>query len=231
MKENFVHIVFVIDESGSMYNAVDDVIGGFKKVVDEQRENTNGTCAVSYYKFADKVKEVYLLKDINNVEYIDNVYCPGGCTALFDGVGTAIDKVGKRLAEMSEDERPEKNLIVIMTDGGENASTEYKSERVKEMIKEQEDKYNWSFIYMGSDVRDAKDANSLGLSTRLYASKSDYLSNYTAINNIVRNFRDSTDEDYATKDYCLKTTLGEMAEDATIKYANDNNLDAKDLLS
>ena len=70
MKENFVHIVFVIDESGSMYNAVDDVIGGFKKVVDEQRENTNGTCAVSYYKFADKVKEVYLLKDINNVEYI-----------------------------------------------------------------------------------------------------------------------------------------------------------------
>ena len=64
MKENFVHIIFVIDESGSMYNAVDDVIGGFKKVVDEQRENTNGTCAVSYYKFADKVKEVYLLKDI-----------------------------------------------------------------------------------------------------------------------------------------------------------------------
>ena len=54
---------------------------------------------------------------------------------------------------------------------------------------------------------------------------------YSINNNIVRNFRDSTDEDYATKDYCLKTTLGKMAEDATIKYANDNNLDAKDLLS
>lgn len=231
MKENFVHVVFVIDESGSMFNAVDDVIGGFKKVVDEQRANTNGTCAVSYYKFADDVKEIYLLKDINNVEYINNVYSPGGCTALFDGVGTAIDKVGKRLAEMNEEDRPEKNIIVIMTDGGENCSKEYQSERVKEMIKEQEDKYNWSFIYMGSDVRDAKDANSLGLSTKLYASKSDYSSNYTAINSVVTMYRNSTDEDYTTKDCCLKASLGKIAEEATIKYADENNLNAKDLLS
>lgn len=231
MKENFVHVVFVIDESGSMFNALNDVIEGFKKVVDEQRANTNGTCAVSYYKFADDVKEIYLLKDINNVEYIDNVYSPGGCTALFDGVGTAIDKVGKRLAEMNEEDRPEKNLIVIMTDGGENCSKEYRSERVKEMIKEQEDKYNWSFIYMGSDVRDANDANSLGLSTKLYASKSDYLENYATINNVVTTYRNLTDVAYEEKDCRLRATLEKNAEYATIKYANENNLNAKDLLS
>ena len=102
MKENFVHVVFVIDESGSMAGTENDVIGGFKRVIDEQKAVENGTCSVSFYKFADKVTEVYKGKDVNEVEYLDGKYHPGGCTALFDAVGTAIDRIGEWLDGMKE---------------------------------------------------------------------------------------------------------------------------------
>ena len=131
MKDNYVHVCFVIDESGSMGGTENDVIGGFKKVVDEQKANSAGTCSVSYFKFASDVEEVYIGKDVNDVEYLDGKYSPGGLTALFDGVGTAIDKIGKWLDSMKEEEKPEKNLIVIMTDGGENSSREYRRKRRK----------------------------------------------------------------------------------------------------
>ena len=114
MKDNFIHVCFVIDESGSMTGT--EVVGGFRKVIDEQKANSAGTCSVSYYTFDSKVKQLYLGKDISDVEYIDDKYSPGGCTALYDAVGTAIDEVGKWLDGMKEEEKPEKNLIVIMTE-------------------------------------------------------------------------------------------------------------------
>ena len=229
MKENFIHVCFVIDESGSMTGDEKDVIGGFRKVVDEQKANSAGTCSVSYFKFASKVEEVYIGKDVNDVEYIDDKYSPGGMTALFDGVGTAIDKIGKWLDEMPEDEKPEKNLIVIMTDGGENSSREYTSSQVKEMIKHQEDKYNWSFIYMGSDLTDAHDANSLGLSTKFYASKANYAANYDVINVALSSYRSMTGSS-AFKSQALNEALTTAAVDATVEYAKETGLDADELL-
>lgn len=229
MKDNFIHVCFVIDESGSMGGTEADVIGGFKKVIDEQKAVENGTCAVSYFKFADEVEEVYIGKDVNEVEYLDGKYRPCGLTALFDGVGTAIDKVGAWIDKMPESEKPEKNLIVVMTDGGENYSKEYSASKVKEMIKHQEDKYNWSFIYMGSDLTDAKDANSLGFGTKLYSSKADYMQNYDMVNTVLSCYRYS-DETIEVKSARLAKTLNETAAEATTKYAAANGLDAKDLL-
>ena len=229
MKENFVNVVFVIDESGSMTGTEQDVIGGFKKVIDEQREIKDGTCSVSYFKFASEIEEVFVGKDLKDVEYIDGKYRPGGMTALFDGVGTAIDRIGKWLDSMKEEDKPEKTLVVIMTDGGENYSKEYSASKVKEMIKHQEDKYNWSFIYMGSDLTDAHDANSLGFGTRLYSSKADYLDNYATVNTVLCSYRCS-DEAFEVKSAKLAKKLKETANEATIKYAADNGLDAKDLL-
>jgi uncharacterized protein YegL len=230
MKKNYIHVCFVIDKSGSMSGSEKDVIGGFKTVIDEQKANTNGTCSVSYYKFDDNVEKMFIGKDINEVEYLtDKDYKPGGCTALFDGVGTAIDEIGAWLDSMKEEDKPEKNIIVIMTDGGENSSKEYNSTKVKEMIKHQEDKYNWTFIYMGSDLKDAADANTLGVKTRLFAKKCDYASNYTAINSILstyRNFEGSA----AEKNLAAMTTATTICEAATAKYAADNGLDANDLL-
>lgn len=201
MKENSIHVVFVVDESGSMYASVNDVIGGFNKVVDEQKAVKDGTCLVSYFKFADKVEEVFKLKDVNEVEHLtEATYSPGGCTAMNDGIGTAIDSVGKWLADMDESERPEKNLVVIITDGEENSSREYSFDRVKEMIKHQEEKYNWSFIYLGTDISDVSYASSLGVHLSASNTRSSMDSTYTYINHLNTVYR-TTSGDYEAK--CL----------------------------
>ncbi len=228
-KSNFIHVCFVIDESGSMTGTESDVIGGFKKVIDEQKANSAGTCSVSYYTFDSKVKQLYLGKDINDVEYIDGKYNPGGCTALFDAVGTAIDEVGKWLDAMKEEDKPEKNLIVIMTDGGENSSVEYSASKVKEMIKHQEDKYNWSFVYMGSDLTDATDANTLGFSVRAYANKADYMKNYEIINCAVSAYRGACGP-AGEKGAALNDVLTAQATMLTEEYASDLGINADDLL-
>lgn len=230
MKSNYVHVTFVIDESGSMTGTEADVVGGFKKVVDEQRENKEGSCSVSYYKFNGHVDEVYVGKNVEDVEYIDDKYSPNGMTALFDGIGIAVDNTGKWLNDMKEEDRPEKVIVVVMTDGGENSSMEYSASKIKDMIKEQEEKYNWTFVYMGSDLTDAKDANSLGISTKLYSSKLNYSSNYDFINASVSAYRCCTG-DATTKNRAFHKQLTEDCENATREYANENNLNADELLS
>lgn len=230
MKSNYINVVFVIDESGSMTGTEADVIGGFKKVIDEQKENKDGKCTVSYYKFNSDVKEVYKGVDVNDVEYLDGKYSPNGMTALYDGIGIAIDSIGKWLDAMNEDDKPEKNLIVIMTDGGENSSREYSASQVKDMIKHQEDKYNWSFVYMGSDLTDATDANSLGIATRCFNSKMNYIDNYSIINKAITKYRTATGDAFQ-KSCCLNVSLNEDCEASTESYAEENNIDLSTLQS
>jgi uncharacterized protein YegL len=98
-------------------------------------------------------------------------YRPSGLTAMNDGIGIAIDKIGKWLADMPEEERPSKNLVVIMTDGEENSSKEYTLSKVQDMIKHQTDVYNWTFVYMGMDITSKDAAESLGINNRSYTSK------------------------------------------------------------
>lgn len=109
MKENYIHVCFIVDKSGSMYDAASDVVGGFKSIIAEQRQVKDGQCSVSLYTFDDNVVEHYIGKDVFEVE--DFVYVPSGCTAMNDGIGTAIDNIGKWLSETPEEERPSKNLI------------------------------------------------------------------------------------------------------------------------
>lgn len=193
MKENFIHVCFVIDESGSMCSSQSDVIGGFKRVIDEQKAIKDGTCSVSLFKFEDEVTEVYRGKDVNDVEYLDeHTYKPGGCTAMNDGIGTAIDRIGKWLDGMKEEDKPEKNLIVIMTDGMENASKEYTGKQVRDMIKHQEEKYSWTFMYLGTDITDAKAAVDLGISNRGYSDRGDLGLAYASISSVVSCYRNTS---------------------------------------
>ena len=217
MKENFIHVCFVIDESGSMSGTEGDIIGGFKKVIDEQRALKDGKCAVSLYKFASKVNKIYMGKDVNDVEYLDEKsYRPGGCTAMNDAIGTAIDEIGKWLDEMDESEKPEKNLIVIMTDGEENSSVEYSFDKVKEMIKHQEEKYSWSFMYLGADISDASYAKSYGFGNRLYSSKKSLSKSYDMINTSLNCYRTAvgnTFEKNTTFEMNLSSAISNLNED------------------
>ena len=200
MKANFIHVCFVVDSSGSMATSIDDVKGGFKKIIEEQKANTKGECAVSYFDFNSKVTEVYRGKNVKDINS-ELEYSPCGMTALMDGVGIAIDTIGKWLNSMPEDEKPEQNMIVIITDGGENFSKEYSANRVREMIKHQQDKYSWNFVFLGADLNNVKDAIDLGIATRGVTTKSTLGKSYDIINSSISLYRNTS----GTKDQKLDT--------------------------
>ena len=218
MRENCIHVTFVVDESGSMYPSVNDVTGGFNRVIEEQKAVEDGTCLVSYFKFADEVTEVYKMKDVKEVEPLTTKnYSPGGCTAMNDGIGTAIDKVGKWLSDMDESERPEKNVVVIITDGEENASKEYSFDSVKEKIKHQEEKYSWSFIYLGTDISDANYANSLGINLRAANTRGDMGDTYAYVSSLNTAYR-KTSGTASDKFMAFAKTASEGIKDLNLEY-------------
>lgn len=221
MKEGFIHITFVLDESGSMYPRRQDVVGGFEKIIDEQLAVKEGSCAVSLYKFSDNVEEVFVGKPISDVSR-EVAYDPHGCTAMNDGIGTAIDNVGRWLAAMDEAERPSKNLVVIMTDGYENASKEYTIERVREMIKHQEDKYSWEFMYVGMDITKADDAKSLGICNMLFTDSTNIGATYGAINTGATLYRCCAAVDEASTQ--LKDYLAATSSEFTAEYEREKNI-------
>lgn len=187
---NFIHICFIIDKSGSMSSSVNDVKGGFMRMIEEQKNIKDGKCTVSLFEFDSSVTEVFVGKDVSEINEIE--YKPWGSTAMNDGIGTAINKIGKWLADMNEEDRPSKNLIVIMTDGEENASKEFTFAQIREMIKHQEEKYNWSFVYMGSDLTSMKEVNSLGIRMSAFNSKSNLGNSYDIVNKVTASYRCST---------------------------------------
>ena len=219
MKSNLLHICCVLDESGSMYNSVDDVIGGFQKLIDEQKGEKNGECIISLYRFSDTVKKDYIGKPVDEVSKL--IYSPGGCTAMNDGVGTAIDEIGKWLSDMDESERPSKNMIVIMTDGQENASKEYNFDTVKAKIKHQEEKYSWTFVYMGTNLQDLKDANRLGIKMRSVSDSRNIAANYSHIDTYAKALRSSTNAASVAAADALLTR--QLCEDTT-RYQVENNI-------
>ena len=219
MKSNLLHICFVLDESGSMYNSVDDVIGGFQKLIDEQKGEKNGECIISLYRFSDTVKKDYIGKPVDEVSKL--IYSPCGCTAMNDGVGTAIDEIGKWLSDMDESERPSKNMIVIMTDGQENASKEYNFDTVKAKIKHQEEKYSWTFVYMGTNLQDLKDANRLGIKMRSVSGSRNITANYSHIDTYAKALRNSTNAASVAAADALLTR--QLCEDTT-RYQVENNI-------
>lgn len=228
MKNNYVSVVFVIDESGSMGGSESDVVGGFKKVVDEQKANEAGTCSVSFYKFATNVQKVFMGVDVKEVEYLDGKYSPGGMTALYDGIGTAIDELNDWMDEMPKEERPEKTIVVIMTDGEENHSSKYNLATIKRMINHQEKSHDWTFVYMGSDLSNAKEVSDLGIKTRCFSSKKNYLDNYSIINNSITTYR-NTVGDASFKSMAFTASLEEDCTTATEAYAKENNIDLNSL--
>ena len=221
MKDKLIHVCFVIDSSGSMAGSEKDVVGGFKKTIEEQKAVKDGDCIVSLYEFASGVKQVYLGKNLDEVKDID--YFVGGMTKLYDGIGTAIDDVGKWLADMPEEERPSKNLIVIITDGGENSSTEYSLKDVKDRIKEQTNKYSWDFIYLGNDLSDAKDANDIGIKYRGFTTKKKFYNNYDAISTGLTAYRCAAN--IAEASLALDKSICDSMTTLNAEYKEDTGID------
>ena len=205
MKENFIHVCFVIDSSGSMCGSEADVIGGFKRVVDEQKANENGSCVVSVIDFNSYPEIVCVGKNVNDIDS-DLNYAVGGGTALLDAIYIGIEKTHEWNMAQDEPDRPEKTMVVIMTDGGENCSRKYGRQIVKDKIAEMETEFGWSFVYLGADLTNVNDADTLGIRTRGVSTKGMMTSNYDVVNSTVNLFRSAsgtTEMKYAVMDEAL----------------------------
>ena len=223
LNTNWINLVFVIDKSGSMYTSREDVIGGFNKTIEEQKANKDGKVTVSLYTFNGEVKEEYLGVDINDIAKFH--YSPDGMTAMNDGIGTAIDNVGKWLhkKDLANEEMPGKTLVIVMTDGMENNSKEYTLKQVQDKIKEQTEKYSWEFMYMGTDITTTKAADDLGFKFKTFNSRSKFANNYSIIDSAVKCYRKmaSTGASLADTTLAFCATLNEETAKNTADYEKE----------
>lgn len=160
MKKNLTHITFLVDRSGSMENIKEDMEGGINSFVEEQKK-IEGDARISLYEFDTSFDTVYENKSLDDAKKYKLI--PRGGTALLDALGRSIIQTGEILKSTPEEERPEKVLFIIITDGEENSSSEFKLPKIKEMIQHQTEKYNWEFIYLGANQDAISVAGDMGI--------------------------------------------------------------------
>lgn len=144
----FTHIAMLLDRSGSMAAIQQATCSGFDAFVAQQREQA-GRCTLTLAQFDDRYEEVYRDREIAEVPPLQ--LAPRGSTALLDAIARLVHTTGERLSALPEDERPGSVIVGIMTDGHENASREYTHPMIKTLIGQQEDVYDWTFLYMGAN--------------------------------------------------------------------------------
>ena len=191
MKKDYTHIITIIDKSGSMQSVKEDSIGGYNEFLHAQKQ-VSGKATITTVMFNHDVQFINVFDDIQNVHGLNGeTYQPAGNTALYDAIGNAVDAAGEKLAELPEDERPEKVIVCILTDGQENASTEYTHEDVKKKIELQSDVYKWKFIYLGANQDAFRVGGAMGIrmSMNYKADSAGTRSAYTALSSETTQFR------------------------------------------
>lgn len=156
-------IIFLLDCSGSMYGLEEDTIGGFNSFVKKQSEI--GPTTITTILFDDKYEILHNNLDASNVVLTKEEYQTRGATALLDAIGKTINDVNTRLEKLPKSEQPTQVIFVITTDGEENSSREFTYDKISEMIKNQQEKYNWEFIFMGANIDVAKESQRLNIPT------------------------------------------------------------------
>lgn len=152
MRKGLTEVVFILDRSGSMSGLEADTIGGFNSMISKQKKE-DGEAVISTVLFDDQQEVVYERQPVKMVEPMtDRQYYVRGCTALLDAIGGAIHHIGNVHKYAREEDRPEKTMFIITTDGMENASRFYTYDRVKYMVERQKEKYGWEFLFLGANI-------------------------------------------------------------------------------
>jgi len=159
-RSDLTHLYFLLDRSGSMQSIKSDIEGGFAAFVDEQR-TAPGECLASLSQFDDVYEVVYADRPVADVPPLD--LRPRNMTALHDAMGRMVTDAGAKLAALPEDQRPGTVVVAIMTDGLENASTEWRAPGIKSLVELQTRVYGWQFLYMGADQDAVEVGSGLGI--------------------------------------------------------------------
>ena len=193
MKKNLTELVFILDRSGSMAGLEADTIGGFNSMIARQRQ-AEGEVLVSTVLFSNTSAVIHDRVDLRRVEPLtERQYAVGGCTALIDAIGGAIHHIALVHRYAREEDRPERTIFVITTDGMENASRHYTSDEVKAMVRKEKEKYGWEFLFLGANIDAVETAAHFGIDEdRAVTFKSDHQGqrlNYEVVGRTVLHMR------------------------------------------
>lgn len=173
MKNNITELVFILDRSGSMAGLESDTIGGFNAMLTKQKRE-DGVAYVTTVLFDNRLERLHDRLKIADVPAMtEKDYTPGGCTALLDAIGNTVHHIINIHRYARPEDVPEKTIVVIITDGMENASHRYNLTQIKEMIDHEQEKYGWEFIFLGANIDAVETASSIGISA---AHTSNYMS-------------------------------------------------------
>lgn len=163
MKKNLTELVFILDRSGSMSGLERDTIGGFNAMIEKQKKQ-DGECIVSTVLFDDESRVIHDRVSLDEIKLMtEDDYFVGGCTALIDAIGGAIHHIGNVHKYARPEDVPENTIFIITTDGQENSSHRYTSDRVKMMIERQKEKYDWEFLFIGANIDAVETAKRYGI--------------------------------------------------------------------
>ena len=212
MNQQLTELIFILDRSGSMYGLEHETISGYNSMLERQK-NEPGEAKVTTVLFDNLYEIIHDAVDIKSVEPMTTKeYFARGSTALMDAIGNTINRVGRRLADTPEHERPGQVVVVITTDGYENTIREFNRNHIKQMIEHQADVYNWKFMFLGANIDAATEAQSLGIDSdwtaQYAATEIGTKSVYTCVDTMVSSLRSTGTVD------CTLAASYSAAEDA-----------------
>ena len=163
MRKGLTEIIFILDRSGSMSGLEADTIGGYNSLIEKQKKE-EGEAYISTVLFDDTCEVLHDRINLNEIRPMtEKEYYVRGCTALLDAVGGAIHHIGTVHKYARTEDRPEKTLFIITTDGQENASRRYTYEKVKHMVERQKEKFGWEFLFLGANIDAVAEAGRFGI--------------------------------------------------------------------
>jgi uncharacterized protein YegL len=164
INNNITELVFILDRSGSMAGLESDTIGGFNSMIEDQKKK-DGKCFVSTVLFDHETIVLHDRLALEKIEKMtDKDYQVRGCTALLDAIGKSIVHIENIHKYAREEDVPENTVFVIITDGFENASKEFSSNKIKKMIETKKEKNNWEFLFIGANIDAVETASHIGIS-------------------------------------------------------------------
>lgn len=214
MKKNLTELVFILDRSGSMAGLEADTIGGFNAMLEKQKAEP-GEAIVSTVLFDNRSEVLHDRLPLDRVPAMTREdYWVRGCTALLDAVGGAIRHIGNVHKYAREEDRPERTLFIITTDGMENASRRYDYREVKAMIEQMREKYGWEFLFLGANIDAAREAARFGIRADraanyhadhrgtevIYSAVSEAVTAFRAARPLADDWRRSIDSDFESRD-------------------------------
>ena len=173
MNKQLTELVFILDRSGSMSGLEGDTIGGFNAMIEKQKKEP-GEAYVSTVLFDNESEVLHDRVPLDKIpKMTDRDYTVRGCTALIDAIGGAIHHIANVHKYARPEDVPGRTVFVITTDGMENASHRYTSDRVKRMIETEKSEYGWEFLFIGANIDAVETGARFGISR-------DRVSNYVA---------------------------------------------------